>query len=66
MPRALVALDHTVQQIEKSELSTLAAIDSLLVEEFSVRESRRIGVAMTTARLTPSKTLEASMIIRLC
>ena len=58
MPRALEALDHTVQQIEKGELSTLEAIDSLLAEELSVRESRRIGVAMTTARLTPPKTLE--------
>ena len=58
MPRALEALDHTVQQIEKGELSTLEAIDSLLSEELSVRESRRIGVAMTTARLNPPKTLE--------
>lgn len=58
MPRALEALDHTVQQIEKGELSTLEAIDSLLAEELSVRETRRIGVAMTTARLTPPKTLE--------
>ena len=31
---------------------------SLLAEELSVRESRRIGVAMTTTRLTPPKTLE--------
>ena len=58
MPRALEALDHTVHQIEKGELSPLEAIDSLLAEELSVRESRRIGVAMTTARLSPPKTLE--------
>lgn len=58
IPRALEALDHAVQQIEKGELSTLEVIDSLLSEELSVRESRRIGVAMTTARLTPPKTLE--------
>ena len=49
MPRALEALDHTVQQIEKGELSALEAIDRLLAEELTVRESRRIGVAMATA-----------------
>jgi DNA replication protein DnaC len=58
MPRALEALDHTVQQIEKGELSTLEAIDALLAEELTIREGRRIGVAMITARLTPPKTLE--------
>ena len=58
MPRALEALDHTVQQIEKGELSTLEAIDALLAEELTIREGRRIGVAMTTARLTSLKTLE--------
>lgn len=59
MPRALEALDHTVQRIEKGELSALEAIDVLLAEELSLRESRRIGVAMATARLTPPKTLES-------
>jgi len=49
MPRALEALDHTVQQIEKGELSTLEAIDCLLAEELSVRESRRLGVAAVKA-----------------
>ncbi len=58
MPRALEALGHTVQRIEKGELSALEAIDALLAEELSLRENRRIGVAMATARLTPPKTLE--------
>ena len=58
MPRTLEALDHTVQQIEKGEFSALEAIDALLAEEPTIREGRRIGVAMTTARLTPPKTLE--------
>ena len=58
MPRALEALDHTVQRIEQGEISALEAIDALLAEELTVRESRRIGVAMATARLTPPKTLE--------
>jgi DNA replication protein DnaC len=47
-----------VQRIEKGEISALEAIDTLLAEELTIRESRRIGVAMATARLTPPKTLE--------
>jgi DNA replication protein DnaC len=58
MPRALEALDHTVRLIEQGELSTLEAIDRLLGEELNIRENRRIGVALSTARLTPPKTLE--------
>lgn len=58
MPRALEALDHTVRLIEQGELSTLEAIDRLLGEELNIRENRRIGVAMSTARLMPPKTLE--------
>jgi DNA replication protein DnaC len=58
MPRALEALGHTVRLIEQGELSTLEAIDRLLGEELNIRENRRIGVALSTARLTPPKTLE--------
>jgi DNA replication protein DnaC len=59
MPRALEALDHTVRRIERGELTALEAIDGLLAEEHATRESRRVGVALKTARLTPPKTLEA-------
>lgn len=58
MPRALEELEHTVQRLEKGEIGALEAIDALLTEEFNFREGRRIGVALTTARLTPPKTLE--------
>jgi DNA replication protein DnaC len=58
MPRALEALDHTVQRLEKGEIGALEAIDGLLAEEHVTREDRRIGVALKTARLTPPKTLE--------
>ncbi len=58
MPRALEALDHTVQRLEKGEIGALEAIEALLGEEFTLREGRRIGVALKTARLTPPKTLE--------
>ncbi len=59
MPRALEALDHTVQRLEKGEIGALEAIDGLLAEEFTLRENRRVGVALTTARLMPPKTLES-------
>jgi DNA replication protein DnaC len=58
MPRALEALDHTVRRIERGELTALEAIDGLLAEEHATRESRRVAVALKTARLAPPKTLE--------
>jgi DNA replication protein DnaC len=59
MPRALEALDHTIRRMEHGEISALEAIDGLLAEEYAIRETRRIGVALKTARLTPPKTLES-------
>lgn len=58
MPRALETLDHTVQQLEKGEITAIEAIDGLLSEEYATRETRRIDVALRTARLLPVKTLE--------
>jgi len=58
MARALEALDHTVRRLERGEISAIEAIDGLLAEEHVNRESRRVGVALKTARLTPPKTLE--------
>ncbi|MGA1124888.1 MAG: IS21-like element helper ATPase IstB [Chthoniobacterales bacterium] len=59
MPRALEALDGTVRQLEQGTISALEAIEGLLTEELTFREGRRIGVALTTARLMPAKTLES-------
>lgn len=59
MPRALEMLDHTIQQLEKGELGAIEAIDGLLSQEFTCREDRRVGMALTTSRLTPPKTLES-------
>ena len=59
MPRALEALDHTMQRMEKGEITGLEAIDTLLSEEHSIRETRRIEVALRTAKLLPIKTLES-------
>lgn len=58
MPRALEALDHTMQKLEQGEISGIEALDALLSEEYATRETRRIDVALKTAKLMPIKTLE--------
>ena len=59
MARALETLDQTLSRLEKGEISAIEAIDQLLAEELNLREGRRIGVALRTARLMPIKTLES-------
>jgi hypothetical protein len=46
MPRALEMLDHLVQQIERGQVGTIEAIEILLAEELTIRESRRIKAAL--------------------
>ena len=57
MPRALEALEGIIQQIERGQLGALEAIDTLLAEEITVREGRRIKAALQMARLATVKTL---------
>jgi DNA replication protein DnaC len=57
MPRALEALDHIVQQLERGQIGAIEAIEELLAEEITVRESRRIKAALQMARLANIKTL---------
>lgn len=57
MPRALETLGDTLSRIERGEIGTLEAIDTLLGEELTIRQSRRIKMALLTARLTSMKTL---------
>ncbi len=57
MPRALETLQTTLGQIEQGEVSALAAIEALLGEELTTRESRRIKMALMTARLSNIKTI---------
>ena len=57
MPRALEALDAVIQQLERGQVSAIEAIDSLLAEEFTLREGRRIKAALQMARLSTVKTL---------
>jgi DNA replication protein DnaC len=57
MPRALEALQMTLARIEQGEVTALEAIEALLGEEYTTRESRRIKMALQTARLPTIKTL---------
>jgi DNA replication protein DnaC len=50
-------LDHLVQQIERGQVGTIEAIETLLAEELTIRESRRIKAALQMARLGTIKTL---------
>jgi DNA replication protein DnaC len=59
MPRALEALDQVVQQLERGQATAIEAIETLLAEELTIRESRRIKAALQMARLTPIKTLSS-------
>lgn len=58
MPRALEALDGTVRQLERGEISALEALEGLLGEELTLREGRRIKAALKMGRLINIKTLE--------
>ena len=57
MPRALEVLDQTVRQLERGEASALEVIDTLFAEELSLRENRRVKMALRMAKLSTVKTL---------
>ena len=57
MPRALEMLDVTLRRIEQGQIDGIEALDTLLLEEFSLRENRRIKAALRMARLPVIKTL---------
>jgi len=57
MPRALEMLDATLGRFEQGEVSMLDTLETLLGEEFTTRETRRIKMALQTARLGTIKTL---------
>jgi DNA replication protein DnaC len=57
MPRALEILDVTVRGMERGETTAIEAIDLLLIEELTIRENRRIKMALQMARLSAIKTL---------
>jgi len=57
MPRSLEMLEHLLRQLERGEISAMEAIDTLLDEELSLREGRRVKAALKMGRLTNVKTL---------
>jgi DNA replication protein DnaC len=57
MPRALEILDVTLRGIERGETTALDALDILLTEEFTLRENRRVKMALQMAKLAAVKTL---------
>ena len=57
MPRALEVLDHLMRRLERGEIGTLEAVDLLLGEELTLRESRRVKAALKMSRLVSVKTL---------
>ena len=57
MPRALEVLDVTLRGIERGEIGAVEAIAALLTEELTVRENRRVRMAVQMARLSAIKTL---------
>jgi IstB-like ATP binding protein len=57
MPRALEVVDVTLRGIERGEIGAVEAIDALLAEELTMRENRRVRMAVQTARLSAIKTL---------
>jgi DNA replication protein DnaC len=59
MPRALETLGQLVQQLERGQVSAIEAIETLLAEEITIREGRRVKAALQVARLTPIKTLSS-------
>ena len=59
MPSALEALEGLVRGFEQGQSSPFELLEQLLAEERGLRESRRIKMALLTARLTTLKTLES-------
>lgn len=59
MPSALEGLDALMRRFEQGELNPIEMLETLLAEERTLRENRRVKMALMTARLTTLKTLES-------
>ena len=59
MPHAPEALPLIVRSLEQGGITAFEAIDRLLPEECTKRESKRVAVALQTSGLLPVKTLES-------
>jgi hypothetical protein len=52
MTRAIEILDFILRRLEQGEINAIEAIDTLLAEELTLRENRRIKIALVMARLS--------------
>ncbi len=59
MPYALEALSSITQALEQGDITGIEALDRLLLEEYSQRDTKRVAIALRTSRLLPVKTLES-------
>src|SRR4029450_13268386 len=57
MPRPLEVLDQTMRQPERAQASALEVIDTLFAEELTLRENRRVKMALRMAKLSTIKTV---------
>ena len=57
MPCALEMLDSTLRRVEQAEITWVDALDHLLLEELTLRDNRRVKMALRMARLPAVKTL---------
>ena len=57
MPRAIEIVDVILRRLEHGEMTAIEAIDTLLAEELTLRENRRVKIALMMARLSSIKTL---------
>lgn len=57
MPSALETLDATLRRVEQGEVTWVDALDHLLLEELTLRDNRRVKMALRMARLPAVKTL---------
>lgn len=57
MPSALETLDATLRRVEQGEVTWVEALDHLLLEELTLRDNRRVKMALRMARLPAVKTL---------
>ena len=56
-PRAIEILDFILRRLDHDEMTAIEAIDALLAEELTLREDRRVKMALMMARLSSIKTL---------
>jgi hypothetical protein len=63
MPRAIEVVDDCVSRLDRGEITSLEAVEQLLLEELTFREERRIRTALRMGRVNTVKTLVSGRVI---